>query len=62
MESLQLMTTANVAERLGVTRQAVTQMVNNGTLSVVAQYPKTWLYDPAEVEALAESRAKAGAK
>lgn len=56
------MTTANVAERLGVTRQAVTQMVNNGTLSVVAQYPKTWLYDPAEVEALAESRAKAGAK
>lgn len=52
------MTTANVAERLGVTRQAVAQMVHAGTLSVVAQYPKTWLYDPAEVEALAEQRAK----
>lgn len=58
MESLPLMTTANVAERLGVTRQAVAQMVHAGTLSVVAQYPKTWLYDPAEVEALAEQRAK----
>ncbi|MDK8347600.1 helix-turn-helix domain-containing protein [Brevibacterium sp. UMB1308A] len=62
MESLHLMTTAQVADRLGVTRQAVAHMVNNGVLSTVAQFPKTWLYDPADVEALAEARAKAGAK
>ena len=56
------MTTAQVADRLGVTRQAVAHMVKNGVLSTVAQFPKTWLYDPADVEALAEARAKAGAK
>lgn len=66
MNRASLLTTSEVASRLSVARTTVINMVNRGDLHPVTRIPAThhgaYLFDPSEVEAFAESRAKAGAK
>lgn len=61
-----LVATSEVAAALGVSRQTVHRLVERGELTPVARVAVTrhgsFVFDPADVEALAEARAKAGAK
>ncbi|NAZ17899.1 helix-turn-helix domain-containing protein [Glutamicibacter soli] len=57
----ELIVTAEVAERLGVTPRHVSRLVDEGKLAPVFKAPGirgAYLFDRTEVEALAESGAK----
>lgn len=52
-------TTTQVAERLSLTRRQVIRLVDSGQLSAASQLPGrtgAYLFDPADVEALAVER------
>lgn len=50
------LTTSQVARIVGVSEQRIRQMADDGTLANVVQTRHGRLYDPAEVEALAQER------
>ena len=52
------MTTAQVAERLGITRQRVLVLAREGRIRSVMVGGKVNIFDPESVEALAEQRGK----
>lgn len=59
MSAVTLVSTAEVAQRLGVDVRTVHRMVSEGTLTPAAKLPgKTgaYVFDPADIEALVESR------
>lgn len=54
METLRLLTTSEVAERLGITRQAVAQRVRSGSLEAAYKSPEPnggYLFDPEVIDA-----------
>lgn len=61
MTSFELVPTSKVADRLGVTRQGVLDMVARGAIkptTKLAVVNGTYLFDPAEVERVVALRAK----
>lgn len=58
METLRHMTPPEAADRLGVSRQWVNELVRRGILSEIGRAGRVRLLDPDEVEELAAARAR----
>ena len=50
------MTTSQVAERLGITRQRVVTLANESRLRTVKVGGQVWVFDPKDVERYADER------